>query len=78
MTFNKFLDKAKKTAGEVRDSNTTAKILDQAQKAAHTAVELAGKAMDFSREKVSEALDSDLSRDQRIATHPARLRLYHG
>lgn len=58
MTFNKFLDKAKKTAGEVRDSNTTAKILDQAQKVAHTAVESAGKAMDFSREKVGEALDS--------------------
>lgn len=58
MTFNKFIDKAKKAAEEVRDSSTTAKILDQAQKAAHSAYDSAEKALDFSREKAAEALDS--------------------
>ena len=58
MTFNRFIDKAKKAAEEVRDSTTTAKILDQAQKAAHTAYDSAEKAMDFSREKASDALDA--------------------
>lgn len=58
MTFNKFVDKAKKIATDVRDSEAAGKLAEQAQKAAHTAVEGAGKALDFSREKANSALDA--------------------
>ena len=58
MTFNKFIDKAKKVATEVRDSEAAGKLTEQAQKMAHTTSEVAGKAFDFRREKASDALDA--------------------
>jgi hypothetical protein len=58
MTFNNFFEKAKKTVIDVKESQTTANLIDQAQKAAHIAYEQAGKAVDFSREKAGEALDA--------------------
>lgn len=58
MAFNKFMDKAKKAASEMVDANTAAHTMDQVQRAAHAAYETAGKALDFSREKAGQALDS--------------------